>query len=45
VIGLALDRRGYRGRLAVAPQAEPLEPFDVSALRRSAGQGEQLSLL
>lgn len=45
VVSVALDRRGFRGRLDVAPQVRPLEPFDVNALRRASGQGEQLSLL
>ncbi|HUH12865.1 MAG TPA: hypothetical protein VMK65_07130, partial [Longimicrobiales bacterium] len=44
VVGRALERLGYRGRLEVAPQAHPLEPLDVPALRR-ASDPEQLSLL
>lgn len=45
VIGAALHRVGFRGRLDVAPQAHPLEPYDVEALRRASGEGEQLVLL
>lgn len=45
VIGAALDRAGFRGRLDVAPQTHPLEPYDVDALRRASGEGEQLMLL
>lgn len=33
VVGVALERRRYRGSLAVAPQGEPLEPLDVTRLR------------
>jgi phosphoribosyl 1,2-cyclic phosphodiesterase len=43
-IGRALQRCSYKGMLVVAPQDQPLEPIDVSALRRRNG-GEQLSLL
>ena len=44
VVARALDRAGYRGPLAVAPQDRPLEPYDVLALRRRYGDAEQLTL-
>jgi phosphoribosyl 1,2-cyclic phosphodiesterase len=43
-VGRALDDVGYRGRLEVARQDRPLDPVDVTALRRRAGQIQQLSL-
>jgi phosphoribosyl 1,2-cyclic phosphodiesterase len=45
VISASLDGAGFRGRLDVAPQHRPLEPYDVNALRRASGEGEQLLLL
>jgi phosphoribosyl 1,2-cyclic phosphodiesterase len=33
VVGMALERRRYRGTLAVAPQDRPLAPIDVTRLR------------
>lgn len=45
VIAEEMDGRNYRGTLAVAPQDNPLEPIDVLALRRRAGDVQQLSLL
>lgn len=43
VVGAALEGVGYRGRLDVAPQEEPMEPIDVGELREGVGP-EQLSL-
>jgi phosphoribosyl 1,2-cyclic phosphodiesterase len=43
VVGTALERVGFEGMLVVAPQEEPMEPFDVSLLRRTGGP-QQLSL-
>lgn len=45
VIGAALARVGFRGRLEVAPQPRPMDPIDVNELRRRSGEGEQLTLL
>jgi phosphoribosyl 1,2-cyclic phosphodiesterase len=45
VVERALERIGYSGYLAVAPQDRPLEPIDVMQLRRTRGVVEQLSLL
>ena len=44
VIAEELDGSGYCGLLTVAPQERPLEPVDVLALRRRAGDVQQLSL-
>lgn len=44
VVGLALERLGYRGTLAVAQQNEPMEPIDITRLKLLA-QPPQLSLL
>lgn len=44
VVGMALDRIGYRGPLLVAPQDRPMEPVDVAALRRARAPA-QLELL
>lgn len=44
VIGAALARVGFRGRLEVAPQPRPMDPIDVNELRRRSGEGEQLTL-
>lgn len=44
VVGMRLEGLGFRGRLEVGRQHEPLEPIDVSALRRSLAP-EQLPLL
>ncbi len=43
IVGAALDGIGYRGPLLVAPQERPMEPVDVSALRRARAPA-QLSL-
>ena len=40
-----LDRLAFKGTLQVAPQDRPLEPIDVTALRRKHVRAEQLSLL
>ena len=40
-----LDRIRFRGQLVVAQQNDPIEPFDVMALRRKVGGSVQLSLL
>lgn len=45
VIEKVLDRIGYRGHVAVAPQDAPMETLDVMALRRKLGSVEQLTLL
>ncbi|MDQ3604949.1 MAG: MBL fold metallo-hydrolase [Gemmatimonadota bacterium] len=44
VVGRALGRRRFKGVLALAAQDAPLEPLDVTALRRRRGP-VQLSLL
>lgn len=46
VIGLALERMGYRGTLTVAGPARPLAPIEVLELRRRVGpNADQLELL
>ena len=44
VVGEALERAGYRGYLAVAPQEEPTELLDIEELRRRTGP-EQLTFI
>jgi phosphoribosyl 1,2-cyclic phosphodiesterase len=44
VVGLGLERCGYRGTLEVAPQDRPLAPIDVAAARRTV-LPQQLALL
>lgn len=44
-VARSLDRLRYRGRLQVAEQERPLEPIDVTNLRRLARDVEQLELL
>lgn len=43
IVGIALERAGFRGRLAVAPQDHPLPPIDVGAARDACAP-PQLSL-
>ncbi|MQA88920.1 MAG: MBL fold metallo-hydrolase [Gemmatimonas sp.] len=43
-VGIKLERLGFRGELLVGRQHEPLEPIDVSRLKRRVAP-EQLSLL
>lgn len=45
VIEKVLDRIGYNGSVAVAPQDQPMETLDVMSLRRRRGEVEQLSLI
>ncbi|HSJ14961.1 MAG TPA: MBL fold metallo-hydrolase [Longimicrobiales bacterium] len=46
VLGIALERIGYRGALSVAGPARPLAPIDVMEIRRKVGAtSEQLTLL
>lgn len=45
VVERVLDRKGYSGDIAVAPQERPMETIDVMALRRRNAAVEQLSLL
>lgn len=44
VVARALDRTRYRGKLQVAEQDRPIEPIDVTALRRRARDVQQLDL-
>jgi phosphoribosyl 1,2-cyclic phosphodiesterase len=44
VIEKVLDRVGYRGHVAVAPQDDPMETVDLMALRRKNSEVQQLSL-
>ena len=45
VIEKVLDRIGYRGHVAVAPQDQPMETIDLMALRRKNSEIVQLELL
>lgn len=45
VVERVLDRKGYAGDIAVAPQDRPMETIDVMALRRRSAAVEQLSLI
>jgi phosphoribosyl 1,2-cyclic phosphodiesterase len=46
VVAEALGKAGYRGTMQVAGPARPLDPIEVTALRRRVGAtSEQLSLL
>lgn len=45
LIEKVLDRIGYNGTVAVAPQDQPMQTLDVMALRRRRGEVEQLSLI
>ncbi len=44
VVGEALEKAGYRGYLAVAPQKEPTALIDIEVLRRRTGP-EQLTFI
>lgn len=44
LVAQGLARHGFRGRVSVAPQGQPMDPIDVLELRRRAGGTEQLSL-
>lgn len=44
VIERVLDRIGYRGFVAVAPQDHPMDTIDVMALRRKNAEVQQLTL-
>jgi phosphoribosyl 1,2-cyclic phosphodiesterase len=44
VVEETLQRVRFRGILEVAKQDRPMDPLDVSVLRRKHGGGEQLSL-
>lgn len=45
VVGVALEKSGFEGRLMVARQDAPLDPIDVARLRKKSPADPQLSLL